>query len=79
MTLLLFYLEQRAIFAGMEALDTGRPIDETMLDLDSAIECFEYFSGVASSLAGQHIDMGQGNFAMTRREPLGVCAGIGAW
>ena len=51
--------EQRAIFAGMEALDTGRPIDETMLDLDSAIECFEYFSGVASSLAGQHIDMGR--------------------
>ena len=26
----------------------------------------------------QHFDLG-GSFAYTRREPLGVCAGIGAW
>lgn len=29
--------------------------------------------------AGQHIQLPGGAFAYTRREPLGVCVGIGAW
>jgi len=29
--------------------------------------------------AGQHIQLPGGSFAYTRREPLGVCVGIGAW
>ena len=33
---------------------------------------------MAAGLHGQHLDLG-GNWAYTRREPLGVCAGIGAW
>ena len=28
---------------------------------------------------GQHIQLAGGSFAYTRREPLGVCVGIGAW
>lgn len=28
---------------------------------------------------GQHIQLPGGSFAYTRREPLGVCVGIGAW
>lgn len=29
--------------------------------------------------SGQHIQLPGGSFAYTRREPLGVCVGIGAW
>lgn len=29
--------------------------------------------------AGQHVQLPGGAFAYTRREPLGVCVGIGAW
>lgn len=29
--------------------------------------------------SGEHIQLPGGSFAYTRREPLGVCAGIGAW
>src|SRR3546814_16679825 len=32
----------------------------------------------AALLHGEHLDLG-GDFFYTRREPLGVCAGIGAW
>lgn len=32
-----------------------------------------------SSIEGQHIQLPGGAFAYTRREPLGVCVGIGAW
>lgn len=28
---------------------------------------------------GQHVQLPGGSFAYTRREPLGVCVGIGAW
>ena len=28
---------------------------------------------------GEHIPVAGGSFAYTRREPLGVCGGIGAW
>lgn len=32
-----------------------------------------------SSFSGQHVQLSGGSFAYTRREPLGVCVGIGAW
>lgn len=65
--------------AELETLDTGKPIQETLVaDPASGADCLEYFAGLAGSLAGEHIDLGHA-FAYTRREPLGVCAGIGAW
>jgi len=39
----------------------------------------EYFAALAQSSSGEHIDLGSGAFGYTRREPLGVVAGIGAW
>ncbi len=66
--------------AELETLDTGKPIQETSaVDIISGAECFEYFAGLAGSIAGEHVDLGPGAFGYTRREPLGVVAGIGAW
>ena len=66
--------------ARLETLDTGKPIQETLVvDVISGAECLEYFAGVAATIAGEHIDLGPGAFGYTRREPLGVTAGIGAW
>jgi betaine-aldehyde dehydrogenase len=66
--------------AELETRDTGKPIQETrVVDVASGADCFEYFAGLVQSLAGEHIDLGSGNFGYTRREPLGVVAGIGAW
>lgn len=45
----------------------------------SGADCIEYFAGVARTIAGEHLDLGPGAFGYTRREPLGVVAGIGAW
>ena len=36
-------------------------------------------AGLAAGIAGEHIDLGPAAFGYTRREPLGVVAGIGAW
>ena len=66
--------------AELESRDTGKPIQETTVcDIISGADCIEYFAGIAPTLSGEHIDLGAAAFGYTRREPLGVVAGIGAW
>jgi len=66
--------------ALLETRDTGKPIAETsVVDVLSGAECLEYFAGLAGGIAGEHIDLGPSAFGYTRREPLGIVAGIGAW
>lgn len=65
--------------ALLETLDTGKPIQETRVaDWPSGADALEYFAGLAPTVTGETIPLG-GDFAYTIREPLGVCAGIGAW
>ncbi len=66
--------------ALLETRDTGKPIQETIaVDVLSGADCIEYYANVAATIAGEHVDLGPGAFGYTRREPLGVTAGIGAW
>ena len=66
--------------AELESRDTGKPIQETrVVDVVSGADCLEYFASLAQSLSGEHLDLGTRAFGYTRREPLGVVAGIGAW
>jgi betaine-aldehyde dehydrogenase len=72
--------ERNDELAELETRNTGKPIQETRaVDVLSGAECLEYFAGRAAGLAGEHLDLGSAAFGYTRREPLGVVAGIGAW
>ncbi|WP_088623500.1 betaine-aldehyde dehydrogenase [Oceanicola sp. 22II-s10i] len=63
----------------LETLDTGKPIQETLVaDASSGADALEFFGGIATTLNGEMIPLGD-DWAYTRREPLGVCVGIGAW
>ena len=63
----------------LETYDTGKPYQETSVaDATSGADALEYFGGLAGSLTGEHIQLGD-DFVYTRREALGVCVGIGAW
>ena len=63
----------------LETYDTGKPMSETLyVDATSGADALEYFGGLAGSLTGEHIPMGQ-DWVYTVREPLGLCVGIGAW
>ena len=65
--------------AELEVRDTGKPIQEAeAVDVASGADCLEYFAGVAGSLRGEQIALNNA-FVYTRREPIGVCAGIGSW
>jgi betaine-aldehyde dehydrogenase len=68
-----------AELARLEVLDTGKPVQEAeAVDVASGADCIEYFGGVAATLHGSHHELRKA-FVYTRREPLGICAGIGAW
>lgn len=63
----------------LETRDTGKPMSETLyVDATSGADALEYFGGLAGSLTGEHIQLGE-DWVYTRREALGVCVGIGAW
>ena len=72
--------ERNDELAELETRNTGKPIQETRaVDVVSGAECLEYYGGLAAGLAGEYLDLGPKGFGYTRREPLGVVAGIGAW
>ena len=70
---------RNAELARLETLDTGKPIQETLVaDAASAADSLEYFAGAIAAFNGEYVDLG-GPFAYTKRQALGVCVGIGAW
>jgi betaine-aldehyde dehydrogenase len=65
--------------AELEVRDTGKPIQEAeVVDVVSGADCIEYFAGVAATLHGEQIALNNA-FVYTRREPIGICVGIGSW
>lgn len=70
-------------FAQLEALDNGKRVEAARDgDVATAAELFRYFAGWATKMEGTTIPMsvpGREFHAYTRREPIGVVAGIVPW
>ncbi len=72
--------ERNTELAHLETLDTGKAFSETStVDIVTGADVLEYYAGLATALEGQQIPLRDSAFVYTRREPLGVVAGIGAW
>jgi phenylacetaldehyde dehydrogenase len=74
--------EQAEEFAQLESLDNGKSLASARGDVGVAAELFRYFAGWATKMEGTTIPMsvpGREFHAYTRREPLGVVAGIVPW
>ncbi len=72
-------MERNRELSELETLDTGKPLQETLVaDATSGAEALEFFGGIAATINGEAISLG-GDFVYTKRVPLGVCLGIGAW
>ncbi|MDG5800585.1 betaine-aldehyde dehydrogenase [Marinilabiliaceae bacterium ANBcel2] len=71
--------ERNDEIARIEVEDTGKPLSEAIdVDVTSGADALEFFGGVVAATQGGYHNLG-GSFAYTKKEPLGVCAGIGAW
>ncbi|WP_417561504.1 betaine-aldehyde dehydrogenase [Marinomonas sp.] len=72
--------ERNDELAELEVKDTGKPLQEAnCVDIATGADVIEYFAGLAPTLTGDQQALDTNQFFYTRREPLGVCAGIGAW
>ncbi|PKH23785.1 betaine-aldehyde dehydrogenase [Enterobacterales bacterium CwR94] len=72
--------ERNDELAALETLDTGKPYSETVsVDIVTGADVLEYYAGLIPALEGEQIPLRDTAFVYTRREPLGVVAGIGAW
>uniref|UniRef100_A0A1I8JPT3 Aldedh domain-containing protein n=1 Tax=Macrostomum lignano TaxID=282301 RepID=A0A1I8JPT3_9PLAT len=60
--------------AAVEVLDTGKPIWEASADIEAWRDTLQMFSGLAHTLAGEHVHLPGGSFYYTRREPFGESA-----
>lgn len=68
--------------ARVETLDTGKPLSETAaVDVVTGADVLEYFANLVASggLNGEAFRLRPTATVVTSKEPLGVCAGIGAW
>lgn len=66
----------------IETLDTGKPFSETStVDIVTGADVLEYFANLVASggLNGESFRLRDSAWVYTSKEPLGVCAGIGAW
>ncbi|PSX08872.1 betaine-aldehyde dehydrogenase [Photobacterium angustum] len=72
--------ERNDELAVLEVTDTGKPLQEAIaVDIETGADVIEYFAGLAPGLQGEQQPLSENQFFYTRREPLGICAGIGAW
>jgi betaine-aldehyde dehydrogenase len=66
--------------ARLETLDSGKAWAETStVDIVTGADVLEYYAGLATAITGEQTPLRASSFFYTRREPLGVVAGIGAW
>ncbi|KAK3077395.1 hypothetical protein LTS18_010378, partial [Coniosporium uncinatum] len=65
-----------------ETHDTGKPFSETStVDVTTGADVLEYFANLVGGggLNGETTQLRDDAWVYTRKEPLGVCVGIGAW
>ena len=65
-----------------ETHDTGKPYSETStVDVVTGADVLEYYANLVGGggLNGETTQLREDAWVYTKKEPLGVCAGIGAW
>ena len=73
--------ENREDFARLLTLEVGKPINESLVELDRSIETLKLAAEEAKRIYGESVPLdaglnGKGFFAFTQRLPLGVVAAI---
>lgn len=71
--------ENLEALAKLEVENNGKPIYEARLDIQSCVDCFLYFGGIAPTISGSHVQLPSGSFGLVKCEPYGVVGAIGAW
>lgn len=74
--------ERNDEIARVETQDTGKPFSETStVDVITGADVLEYYANLVGGggLSGETVQLREDAWVYTKKEALGVCAGIGAW
>jgi aldehyde dehydrogenase (NAD+) len=74
-----YLLEHKDEIARILTLEQGKPLWESMIEVEGAALYFEYYGNQASTVEGRSIPLGAGYFDFTDYEPYGVSAQIIPW
>ncbi len=72
-------LANRAEIARLETLDVGKPLRDSLGDVDGVVATLRYNAGAADKMEGDTIPLGPEVIDFTLLEPLGVTAHIVPW
>nr|AAK55121.1 betaine aldehyde dehydrogenase [Avicennia marina] len=75
--------DRKVELVELEAIDSGKPLEEASLDMDNVIGCFEYFAGIAERLDSEQrtpVSLPMETFKChLLKEPIGVVGLISPW
>src|SRR5260370_324965 len=71
--------EQRDELARLETLDVGKPLRDSLSDVDGVVNTLRYNAGAADKMQGETIPLGPDVVDFTLLEPMGVTAHIVPW
>ena len=74
-----YLLEHCAEIANTLTLEQGKPLWESVIEVEGAARYFEYYGNQAETVEGRSIPLGDGYFDFTTYEPCGVSAQIIPW
>jgi aldehyde dehydrogenase (NAD+) len=74
-----FVSEDRDRLARVETLDVGKPLKDSLGDIDGVVATLRYNAGAVDKLEGNTVPLGPGYIDFTLLEPLGVTAHIVPW
>src|SRR5215470_14341093 len=68
-----------AKLAELESRDNGKPLRDTVGEVQRAIDWLTFFAGAADKIEGEQIPFKSDALAYTRREPVGVVGAVLPW
>jgi aldehyde dehydrogenase (NAD+) len=72
--------ENAALLARLEMIAMGQPISVALEVAKMVPAMFRYYAGYCDKIYGEMLpEDGSGQYSLVQYQPMGVCAGIGAW
>jgi betaine-aldehyde dehydrogenase len=65
--------------ALLETRNAGKPLADSVEEINLVADCFEYYAGAVTKHFGETIPVGPAGLDFTVREPVGVCGLITPW
>lgn len=71
--------QNRERLAKLETQNMGKPLAESLYDMDDVATCFEFYGGLATKIYGEIAPVPDNAVSLIMKEPIGVAAGIVPW